>query len=75
MSDIAHRLRPAPVMNAILRECLQNWFAVMKIFVEVQNEVFRRRGRPCAAPNGLLLRSVWARRHIRKRDQEQIRGR
>ncbi len=68
-------LAVAPVMNAALRECLQNWFAVVKILVQIKNEVFRRRWRPSSAPNGLPLRSVWGRRHIRKRDQEPIRGR
>lgn len=68
-------LAVALVGNAVVHQRLQNGFAVVKILVEVQNEVFRRRWLPCAAPNGLLLRSVWARRHIQKRDQEPIRGR
>lgn len=43
------------VLHALLGERVEDGFAVVKIFVEIQNEIFRQR-RPCCAPTGLLLR-------------------
>ena len=48
------------VFHAILDESIENRFAVVKIFVEIKNEVFRQRQRPSSAPSGLLLRSAAA---------------
>ena len=48
------------VFHAMLDESVENRFAVVKIFVEVKNEVFRQRQRPSSAPSGLLLRSAAA---------------
>ena len=62
------------VFNAPLHEEVQNGFAVVKVLVKKQNDVFRRRWRPSSAPSGLLLRSVWAQLHTRKRGREQIRA-
>ena len=39
----------ALVLHAMENERVEDGFAVVKIFVEIQNEVFRRR-RPCSAP-------------------------
>ena len=47
------------VLHAVLTERVEDGFAVVKIFVEVQNEVFRQR-LPLSAPSGLLLRSAAA---------------
>jgi hypothetical protein len=48
------------VFHAVLDESVENRFAVVKIFVEIKNEVFRQRQRPSSAPSGLLLRSAAA---------------
>lgn len=48
------------VFDALLGERVKNGFAVVKIFVEIKNEVFRQRQRPSSAPSGLLLRSAAA---------------
>lgn len=48
------------VFYAMLGESVENRFAVVKIFVEIKNEVFRQRQRPSSAPSGLLLRSAAA---------------
>ena len=48
------------VFHAMLDESVENRFAVVKIFVEIKNEVFRQRQRPSSAPSGLLLRSAAA---------------
>jgi hypothetical protein len=48
------------VPHSPLDERLQNRFAVVKILVEIQNEVFRQRQEPFSAPSGLLLRSAVA---------------
>ena len=53
-------LAVAFVFHAVLDESLENRFAVVKIFVEIKNEVFRQRQRPSFAPIGLLLRSAAA---------------
>ena len=50
----------ALVFHAMLDESIENRFAVVKIFVEIKNEVFRQRQRPSFAPSGLLLRSAAA---------------
>jgi hypothetical protein len=41
-------------------ESVENGPAVVKIFVEIKNEVFRQQRLPSAVPTGLLLRSVLA---------------
>lgn len=48
------------VLHLMLSENVEDWFAVVKIFVEIQNEVFRQRELPLSAPSGLLLRSALA---------------
>lgn len=48
------------MLDAVLDERIENGLAVVKIFVEVKNEVFRQRQLPSAAPTGLLLRSALA---------------
>jgi hypothetical protein len=48
------------MFHGMLSESLKNRFAVVKILVEIQNEVFRQRQRPFSAPSGLLLRSALA---------------
>jgi len=53
-------LSVAFVFHAMLDESVENRFAVVKIFVEIKNEVFRQRQRPSSAPSGLLLRSAAA---------------
>jgi hypothetical protein len=53
-------LTVAFVLDAMLDESVENRFAVVKIFVEIKNEVFRQRQRPSSAPSGLLLRSAAA---------------
>ncbi len=50
----------ALVLNSVLDERVENGPAVVKIFVEVKNEVLRQRRLPSAAPTELLLRSVLA---------------
>ncbi len=45
------------MLDAVLGERIENGLAVVKIFVEIKNEVFRQRQLPSAAPTGLLLRS------------------
>ncbi len=60
------------ILDAVLDESVENGFAVVKIFVEVQDEVFRQQRRLSSAPIGLLLRFAVVRRHIRKRAQAQI---
>lgn len=40
------------VLDPVLREGIQDRFAVMKVFVEKKNEVFRRRWPPSSAPSG-----------------------
>ncbi len=47
----------ALVFDSVLDESVENGLAVVKIFVE-QNEVFRQRWPPSAAPTGSLLRSA-----------------
>lgn len=47
----------ALVLDAMLNKGVENGLAVVKIFVEIKNEVFRQRQLPSAAPTGLLLRS------------------
>jgi len=46
----------ALVLDSVLDESAENGLAVVKIFVEVKNEVFRQRRLPSAAPIGSLLR-------------------
>lgn len=48
----------ALVLHSVLDESVEKGFAVMKIFVEVENEVFRQRRLPSAAPIESLLRSA-----------------
>ena len=48
------------VFDLVLNEDVEDRSAVLKIFVEVQNEVFRQRELPFSAPSGLLLRSASA---------------
>lgn len=50
----------ALVFDPVPGECVENGLAVVKIFVEVKNEIFRQRPLLSAAPTGLLLRSVLA---------------
>jgi len=50
----------ALVSDSVLGESVENGSAVVKIFVEVKNEVLRQRQLPSAAPTGSLLRSVLA---------------
>lgn len=50
----------ALVPDSMLGESVENGLAVVKIFGEVKNEVFRQRRLPSAAPTGSLLRSVLA---------------
>jgi hypothetical protein len=45
------------VFDAVLNKNVKDWFAVLKVLVEVQNEVFRQRELQFSAPNGSLLRS------------------
>jgi hypothetical protein len=66
----------ALVPDSVLGESVENGLAVVKVFVEVKDEVFRQRYLPsAAAPTGWLLRSVLARRHIRKPGRARIPGR
>ena len=53
-------LTVAFVLYTVLQKNVDDWFAVVKILVEVQNEVFRQRQLPLSAPSGLLLRSALA---------------
>jgi len=48
------------VLYSVLHERIENGLAVVKIFVEIDNEVFRQRPLPSSAPSGLLLRSAVA---------------
>jgi hypothetical protein len=49
----------ALVPDSVLGESVENGLAVVKVFVEVKDEVFRQRYLPsAAAPTGWLLRSV-----------------
>ena len=65
----------ALMLHSILGEGVENGFAVVKVFVQIKNEVFRQRRLPYAVPTGSLLRSVLARRHIRRLGRAQIPGR
>jgi hypothetical protein len=53
-------LAMALVLHAMFGERVEDGFAVVKIFVEIQDEVFRQRRLPSSAPSGLLLRSAAA---------------
>ena len=48
------------MLHALLSERVEDGLAVVKIFVEIQNEVFRQRPLPRSAPTGLLLQSAAA---------------
>ena len=51
----------ALVPDSVLGESVENGLAVVKVFVEVKDEVFRQRYLPSsAAPTGWPLRSVLA---------------
>lgn len=50
-----------PLMwHVVKRQSIQDRPAVMKVFVEVEDETFRQRSQPFSAPTGLLLRFVAA---------------
>jgi hypothetical protein len=56
----AEVLAVAFVLHAMFGERIEDGLAVVKILVEIQNEVFRQRRLPSSAPSELLLQSAAA---------------
>jgi len=57
-SSGAERMAVLEAQNGKSGGGIESRFAVVKIFVEIKNEVFRQRQRPSSGPSGLLLRSA-----------------